>query len=135
MPIPVRRVLCAVGRVVRNFLLLSDSAGEFNWYTWSTGVFCTVFQGMRLLLFHRSVFLTVCTMRSENPFDWGYREELVICSFSYASLNWRNSRQLYCRPPSVMSWEGKNAFHMIHYGKGSGANSLPNDRELPIMVI
>ena len=27
---------CAFGRVVQNFLLLSDSAGKFNW--WSTGV-------------------------------------------------------------------------------------------------
>ena len=36
LSIPVGRVLCAVSRVVRNFLLLSDSAGEFNW--WSTGV-------------------------------------------------------------------------------------------------
>ena len=131
----MRRVLCAVGRVVRNFLLLSDSAGEFNWCTWSTGLFCIVLQGMGPLLFHRSVFLTVRTMRSANPFDWGYREELVICSISYASLNWRNSRILYCRQLSVMSWEEKNAFHMIHYGKGTGANLLPNDRELPIMVI
>ena len=32
----MRWVLCAVGRVVLNFLLLSDSAGEFNW--WLTGV-------------------------------------------------------------------------------------------------
>ena len=32
----MRWVLCAVVRVVRNFLLLSDSAGEFN--LWSTGV-------------------------------------------------------------------------------------------------
>ena len=32
----MRRVFCAVGSVVRNFLLLSYSAGEFNWS--STGV-------------------------------------------------------------------------------------------------
>ena len=61
-------------------------------------LFYTVFQCMGPLLFHRSVFLTVFTMRSANPFDWGYREELVICSIPYASFNWRNSRQLYCSP-------------------------------------
>ena len=65
LSIPVRRVFCAVGMIVRNFLLLSDSAGEFN--CGQLLLFCTtVFQGMGPLLFHRSVFLTVCTMGSSN---------------------------------------------------------------------
>ena len=59
----------------------------------------------------------------------------MICSIPYASLNWRNSLQLHCSPLSVMSRERKNAFHMIHYGKGTGASLLPNDRELCIIVI
>ena len=96
------------GRVVRNFLLLSNSAGDFNW--WSTGVvlydsiprYWSSPSSSHLC----SVFLTVCTMRSANPFDWGYSGELVVCSIPYAYVNWRNSRQLYCGPLSVMSWEG-----------------------------
>ena len=100
----MRRALCAVDSLVRNFLLLSNSAGDFN--CWSTGVVLydsIPSYGSSPSSSHlRSVFLTVCTMRSANPFDW----ELVICSIPYASVNWPNSRQLYCGPLSVMSWEG-----------------------------
>ena len=78
----MRRALCAVGRVVRNFLLLSNSAGDFNW--WSTGVVLydsIPRYGPSPSPSHlRSMFFTVCTMRSANPFDWGYSGELVICS-------------------------------------------------------
>ena len=42
-------------------------------------LFClTVFRTIGPLFFHRSIFLTVCTMRSANPFDWGYRNLYVV---------------------------------------------------------
>ena len=107
LSLPARRALCWVGWVVRNFLLLSNSAGDFNW--WSTGVVLydsIPRYGSSPSSSHlRRVFFTACTMRSANPFDWGYSREL-LCSISYASVNWRNSRQSYCGTLSIMSWEG-----------------------------
>ena len=104
----MRRFLCTVSRVVRNVQLLSNSAGDFN--SWSPGVvlyYSIPRYGSSPSSSHlRSVSLTIgCTMRSANPFDWGYSGELVICSTPYDSVNWWNSRQLFCGPLSVRRWE------------------------------
>ena len=86
----------------------SNSACDFLW--WSTGVVLynsiPRYGSSRSSPHLHNMFLTVCTMRSANPFNWGYNGELVMCSIPYASVNWWNSRQLYCGPLSVMSWEG-----------------------------
>ena len=49
------------------------------------------------------VFLTVWTMRSANPLDWGYLGELVMCLNPQSAANVLNSRQSYCGPLSDSS--------------------------------
>ena len=129
LSLPARRALCWVGWVVRNFLLLSNSAGDFNW--WSTGVVLydsIPRYGSSPSSSHlRRVFFTACTMRSANPFDWGYSGEL-LCSIyiiSFCKLAKLSTIVLW----HIVHYElggdsmfGKNAFHMIYYGKGTGAS-------------
>ena len=49
------------------------------------------------------VFLTVWTMRSANPLDWGYLGELVTCLNPQSSANVLNYTQFYCSPLSESS--------------------------------
>ena len=49
------------------------------------------------------VFLTVWTMRSANPLDWGYLGELVTCLNPQSAANVLNSTQSYCGPLSDSS--------------------------------
>ena len=60
--------------------------------------------GSVLLCFALSmVFLTVWTMRSANPLDWGYLGELVTCLNPQSAANVLNSTQSYCGPLSESS--------------------------------
>ena len=52
------------------------------------------------------VFLTVWTMRSANPLDWGYLGKLVMYWNQQAAANVLSSTQSYCSPLSESSFCG-----------------------------
>ena len=59
----------------------------------------------------------------------------TICFCKLAKLSATVLQPIVCYGLGDNSMFAKKAFHMIYYGKGSGARQLPNDRELAIMVI